>query len=374
MKIAVNTRLLLSNKLDGIGWFTFENFKRIAQQHPEHEFHFLFDRKFSTEFVFAKNVIPHVVYPQARRPILFTLWYDYAVPALLKKIKADIFISPDAMMSLRTEVPQLIVIHDLNFEHYPEDIQPMYARYLRKRSPLYAKKSKRIATVSAFSKQDIIKLYGVNEQKIDVVNNGVNESYCPISDELKHITRERFSNGSPYFVFVSSIHPRKNLQRLLPAFDQFKTETNSDAKLIVVGKKFWFNKEIEAAYQAMNHLSEVVFTGRLESLDLHHVVASSMASVYPSYFEGFGIPILEAFKCEVPVITSNVTSMPEVAGDAALLVNPFSIDEIKNALTEIEKNEILRNDLIEKGKLQAQKFSWQRSSELLWNSIEKTMS
>ncbi len=374
MKIAVNTRLLLSNRLDGMGWFTFENFKRITQQHPEHEFHFLFDRKYSSEFIFGENVIPHVVPPQARRPMLFTLWYDYTVPLVLKKIGADVFVSPDAMMSLRTDVPQLIAIHDLNFEHYPEDIQPMYSRYLKKRSPQYAHKAKRIATVSEFSKQDIMKLYAVDAQKIDVVHNGVNESYGPIGEAIKTATRNQFSNGAPYFVFVSSIHPRKNLQRLLPAFDAFKKETSSDAKLIVVGKKFWFNDEIEQAYDKMSYRECVVFTGRLEPNDLHHVVASSIASVYPSYFEGFGIPILEAFQCEVPVITSNVTSMPEVAGDAALLINPFSIDEIKNALIRVESNSELRNSLIIKGKLQVKHFSWQRTSDLLWQSIQKTIS
>ncbi len=373
MKIAVNTRLLLPNRLDGIGWFTYESFKRIARQHPEHEFHFIFDRAYSKEFVFEKNVIPHVVPPQARRPFLFTLWYDWAVPLLLKKIKADLFISPDAMMSLRTNVPQIIAIHDLNFEHYPQDVQAMYTRYLKKRSPLYAKKAERIITVSDFSKQDIMQLYGVKDEKIDVVYNGVNENYAPISDELKKATRARWSNDHPYFVFVSSIHPRKNLQRLLPAFDAYKEETGSNAKLIVVGKKFWYNEEIANAFDTMKHAGSVVFAGRLEPTELHHLVASSIASVYPSYFEGFGIPILEAFKCGVPVITSNITSMPEVAGNAALLVNPFSIEELKNALKEIDSNEDLRKELIEKGLQRVQQFSWQRTSELIWQSIEKTL-
>ncbi len=373
MKIVVNTRLLLPNRLDGIGWFTYESFKRIARQHPEHEFHFIFDRAYSKEFVFEKNVIPHVVPPQARRPFLFTLWYDWAVPLLLKKIKADLFISPDAMMSLRTNVPQIIAIHDLNFEHYPQDVQAMYTRYLKKRSPLYAKKAERIITVSDFSKQDIMQLYGVKDEKIDVVYNGVNENYAPISDELKKATRARWSNDHPYFVFVSSIHPRKNLQRLLPAFDAYKEETGSNAKLIVVGKKFWYNEEIANAFDTMKHAGSVVFAGRLEPTELHHLVASSIASVYPSYFEGFGIPILEAFKCGVPVITSNITSMPEVAGNAALLVNPFSIEELKNALKEIDSNEGLRKELIEKGLQRVQHFSWQRTSELIWQSIEKTL-
>ncbi|MFN0030767.1 MAG: glycosyltransferase family 4 protein [Flavobacteriales bacterium] len=371
MKIAVNTRLLLSGKLDGIGWFTYENFKRITQQHPEHEFHFFFDRSYSREFIFSNNVFAHVLPPQARRPFLFACWYDYTVPYMLRRIGAQLFISPDAMMSLRTDVPQLIAMHDLNFEHYPNDLKRAYSIYLRARSPLFAARAKRIVTVSEFSKADIAMQYNTPPEKIDVVYNGVNEQYGPLSELVKQETQIRFSEGKPYFVFVSSIHPRKNLQRLLPAFDAFKMETGSDVRLLVVGKKFWFNTEIESAYNQMKHRESIVFTGRLEPADLNHVVASSIASVYPSYFEGFGIPIVEAFRCGVPVITSNVTSMPEVAGDAALLIDPFSVEEIKQALIRIYGDAALRERLIVKGKEQVKQFSWQRTSELLWNSIEK---
>ena len=144
MKIAVNTRLLLKDRMDGIGWFTYETMKRIVQQHPEHEFHFLFDRKPDDEFIFSSNVIPHVVWPQARHSLLMKWWYNYSIPPRLRKIGAEIFISPDAQCSLRTDVPQLVVIHDINFEHYPDDIPAHYSKYLRKFSPRFAQKANRI--------------------------------------------------------------------------------------------------------------------------------------------------------------------------------------------------------------------------------------
>jgi glycosyltransferase involved in cell wall biosynthesis len=373
MRIAVNTRLLMKGKLDGIGWFTYESFSRICRNHPEHEFHFFFDRPYDEQFIFSDNIKAHVIPPPARHPILFRIWYDYMVPLVLWKIKADIFISPDAMMSLTTNVPQIVVLHDLNFEHYPDDLPEIVSRYFRKNTPRFAKKAKRIVTVSEYSKQDIIRHYQVEPDKVDVAYNGVNESFGPVNAEVISAVRNKYSAGCPYFLFVSSIHPRKNLHRLLLAFDRFKKISGSDAKMVVVGKKFWLNEELDEVYHKMVYNKEVLFIGRLEAEALHQVVASALASVYVSYFEGFGIPIIEAFRCGVPVITSNVTAMPEVAGDAALLVNPFAVEEITQALMVVAEDEDLRLDLIQRGLQRAREFSWDRNAEAVWKSILKAM-
>jgi len=249
--------------MDGIGWFTYETFRRICTNHPEHEFHFLFDRPFSDRFIFSKNIFPHVVHPQARHPWLYKIWYDYAVPMKLKKIGADIFISPDAMMSLRTSIPQMIVMHDLNFIHYPNDLPKRLSKYLINGTKKYAKTAERIVTVSEYSKQDIIQQLGVGHEKVDNVYNGVNEHFYPISHQEKTDIRERISSGQPYFVFVGSAYPRKNLQRLFPAFDAFKEKTQSETKLVIVGKKFSTYAEVENAYKKMKYKADVVFTGML---------------------------------------------------------------------------------------------------------------
>jgi glycosyltransferase involved in cell wall biosynthesis len=371
MKIAVNTRLLLKGRLDGIGWFTLENLSRICRNHPEHEFHFIFDRVYDPDFVFSSNVIPHVLPPQARHPILFKIWYDWSLPFLLWRIRPDVLISPDAMLSMRTKIPQLLVVHDLNFIHYPNDLPEIISRYWRRQTPRFVDKAARIVTVSEFSKSDIIRQFGVDEGLIDVVHNGVNETYGPLDTHSQRQVREKWTGGFPYFLFVSSIHPRKNLQRLLPAFDQFRLACGEQVKLLVVGKRFWLNDELDQVYRNMIHRDDVIFADRLEADELRAVTASALASVYVSYFEGFGIPIIEAFKCGVPVITSNVTSMPEVAGNAGILVNPFSIDEIAKAMHDIWSNPSLREELIRRGFERVKQYSWDKSSELLWESILK---
>jgi glycosyltransferase involved in cell wall biosynthesis len=373
MKIAVNTRLLLKGRLDGIGWFTLENFARICRSHPEHEFHFFFDRPYSEEFIFSDNIIPHVLPPQARHPILFKIWYDYTVTFMLWKLKPDLFISPDAMISLRTNTPQLLVIHDLNFIHYPDDLPEIISRYWRKYTPAFAKKASRIVTVSEYSKQDIVKQFSVDPSKIDVVHNGVNEDYKPLEIHEQRLVRESLTDGAPYFIFVSSIHPRKNLQRLLPAFDMFRSKTDEPVKLVVVGKRFWLNEELDKVYTEMLHREDVIFTDRLEADQLGRVLGAALGSVYVSYFEGFGIPVIEAFQCGVPVVTSNVTSMPEVAGNAALLVNPFSIEEISKALFDLWSNVELRSELIRRGNERVKQFSWDKAATKFWEVIEKTV-
>lgn len=373
MKIAVNTRLLLKGKLEGIGWFTYETLRRITKNHPEHQFYFFFDRRYEPEFVFSDNVTPLIIPPQARHPILYYLWFEYSVPFMLRKIKADLFFSPDGYLSLRTHVPSVCVFHDLNFEHYPNDLPGAERYFYRSYFPRYAHKALRIATVSEFSKNDIVRCYGVARDKIDVVYNGANESFRPVSETVKMETRQRYTQGYPYFVFVGSLHPRKNLTRLFPAFDQFKASDDQGIKLVIVGAKKWWTESIATAYEQMQFKDDVIFTGRLPVDELHKVVASALAMTYVSYFEGFGIPILEAFYCEIPVITSNVTSMPEVAGDAALLVNPMSVDSIVSAMQRIARDNELRQELIRKGKERARLFSWNLSAERLWNSIEKAL-
>ncbi len=373
MKIAVNTRLLVKNKLEGIGWFSYETLKRITTQHPEHEFYFIFDRKHSEDFIFSDNITPIELFPQARHPLLYYLWFEFSIPQLLKKLQPDLFLSPDGYTSLKSKFKSLVVFHDLNFEHYPEDIPLLERKYYKYFFPKYAKKADRIATVSEYSKQDIVEQYKVSPDKIDVVFNGANENFVPLSKSEKIKTKKEFSNGASYFIYVGSLHPRKNLVNLIKAYDKFKTENSSSVKLLIVGEKMWNTSEIDEVYNKMKFKDEVIFTGRLNVDKLHKVLASALALTYVSYFEGFGIPIVEAFRCDVPVITSNVTSMPEISGDAALHVDPFSINSIADALKKIDKNEELRNDLIEKGRRRRKDFTWQKSADNLWRAIEKTL-
>lgn len=373
LQIAVNTRLLIKNKMDGIGRFSYETLKRITTEHKEHHFIFLFDRPFDEEFIFSDNITPMVVGPQARHPILFYTWFEISVGNILNKLNPDVFLSPDGYLSLKAKCKSLPVIHDINFAHYPQDLPFTVRKYYNHFFPKFANKATRIATVSEYSKEDINKTYGIKKELIDVVYNGAAEHFKPIDINLHPAIKSKYSNGSDYFLFVGSLHPRKNITRLLQAFDGFKKKESSNNKLLIVGDTYWRNSEIKKTYETMQYKKDVLFTGRLNEHELANVYGAALALTYIPYFEGFGIPVIEAMSCDVPVICSATTSMPEIAGDAAVLVDPFSVDSIVEAMLKISKDEVLRKQLIEKGRERKNVFSWDKTSQLLWNSIEKTI-
>lgn len=371
MRIAVNTRLLIKNKLEGIGWFTYETLKRIVADHPEHEFFFLFDRKPHPDFIFSNNVHPVILHPQARHPILWYLWFQWAVPRFLRKHRVDLFLSTDGFIPTRCNVPTLNVIHDINFHHYPQGLPWSTRTYYRYFFPRFAQKSTHIVTVSQYSKDDLVKSYGTAPEKISVVHNGANGAFIPIPKEQKDLVKKKISKGEPYFVFVGALNPRKNVDRLIRAFDAFKKSTNQPHKLVIVGEAMFMTKSIEQALKSITHGDEVIFTGRLQLDELTQTMAAATALVFVPYFEGFGIPMVEAMYCHIPIIASNVTSMPEVAGDAAYYVNPFDEEEIAKALQEITENDSLREQLTAKAIERKTLFGWDQTAQKLYEVMER---
>ena len=371
MKIAVNTRLLLTGRMDGIARFADETLRILTTQHPEHQFYFYFDRKYNEQFIYNSNVHPVVIHPQARHPFLFLAWFEASLPLHFTRTKPDVFLSPDGFLSLNTNVKSVGVIHDINFEHFPEDIPFFMRKYYSLMFPKFAKKATRIATVSEYSKSDIINTYHVDPSKIDVVYNGAGSIFKVLQPMDQQQTRNKFSQGREYFFFIGTLHPRKNLVNLFRAFDQFKLNDLKGIKLVLAGARMWWTEEIKLAYEGMKYRDEVIFTGRVTDEELASLMASALALTYVSYFEGFGIPILEAFHCDTPVITSNVTSMPEVAGNAAILTNPFSVPSIADAMQKIASDPDFRQELKTKGREQRTKFSWEQTADKLWGCIEK---
>jgi glycosyltransferase involved in cell wall biosynthesis len=366
--IGINTRFLLTTKMEGFGWYTFEISKRLVAQHPEHQFVFFFDRPFDSKFIFGENVKGVIVSPPARHPILHAIWYEFSLKKALKKHKVDVLFSPDGYLSLRSKIPQIAVIHDINFEHYPKDL-PFFSRtYLRYFFPKYAKKAAKIITVSNYSKADIQQKYGIEASKITVAWNGASELFKPISEELKSETKLNYSGGESYFIFVGAIHPRKNVQRLIDAFVTFKKTTGSSTKLLIVGASLWrdsgFNLNLPEAIK-----SEIIFTGHLQLEELAKLMGSALALTYVPYFEGFGIPLLEAMQCGTPIIAGNLTSLPEVAGDAAIYCDPFNVAAISEKMILLEQSKELQQQLKEAGLKRSIDFSWDISAKIVWDEI-----
>lgn len=369
MRIGINTRFLLSSKMEGFGWYTYEVVKRMVLQHPEHEFVFFFDRPFDKQFVFAENVTPVVLSPPARHPFLFIWWFEISLKKALKNYQIDVLFSPDGYLSLGAATKQIGVIHDLNFEHNPTDVPPIARWYLRTFFPRFAKKASAIITVSDFSKNDIRTTYGIDTSKIHVAWNGASTEFKRINNEEKSAVKARFSKNRPYFLFVGSLHPRKNLPNLLRAFHAF-AQNNHDIDLIIAGAEMWKNKQVDTSFLDEQTRSRIQFTGHVSLATLTSLMGTAHTFIYVPYFEGFGIPLVEAMRCGIPIIAGNKTALPEVAGDAALLVDPHNVQEIATKMQELATNETIHAALSEKSYARSTLFSWDNSAALVWQIIE----
>lgn len=373
MRIAVNARFLLKDRLEGLGRFSHEVLQRVVKNHPEHEFIFFFDRPFAQEFVYAENVIPVAVFPPARHPYLYYIWFEWSLPRQFKKWKPDVFFSPDGFLSLSTEIPQVPVIHDLAFEHYPEYVSKTGAAYYKKYFPQFAKKAKRIATVSSYSKGDIHRTYGIKNENIDVVFNGASANFHPMDEGKLAAFKKAKMHDKPWFVYVGSLHPRKNIHRLLKAFDQFKLHDKEAYQLVIVGRKAWQTEELEEVFTNMKFQQDVLFTDRISDEEMLPYLCGARAMTYAPIFEGFGLPLLEAFQCGTPAITSNSSSLPEVAGNAALCVDPMSVHELAQAMQKISSDDALHADLKTKALERAKAFSWDDTADKVWQCLEKSI-
>src|SRR5215203_109563 len=361
MTIAINCWILRNKNLDCIGYFTINAISQLIKDHPEINFQILCDKNFTEDYFDFQNVSKHHIFPPFRHPVLYLLYMEFIVTSFLKRHKPDVFLSMEGFLSLSSSCKQIPVIYDINFEHKPEDLElknRLYFRFFYKR---FAAKATRIATISEYSKTDISQFYKVDLNKIDKVSCGINSNFFPLEPSKIGEVRKRWSAGKPYFFFVGAMHPRKNIKRLLEAFNLFKRKSGADSKLILAGSILWSKTEIEDAYVNSPFKEDIVFTGRLSDEELQQVLGAALALSFVPIFEGFGLPIVEAMQSGVPVICSNVTSMPEVAGNAAYMVDPFNVDSISAGMDALYSNKELRKELIRLGHVQKQKFSWKRT-------------
>ncbi len=367
MNIGINCRHLLPDKLEGFGNYTLEITKRLCLQHPEHQFYLFFDRPYSEKYIFSKNVHPVTFGPMAKHVILGVIWGSISLPKALKKYKIDLFWSPDGLCHLRSKIPQVITIHDLNFEHNPKDLPWFVRNYYRFYYPRFAKKATHIISVSEYSKNDIIKTYDIAPEKITTVYNGASDEFAPVDLNDKNDVRTKYANGRPFFVFVGSIHPRKNVENLLRAFTLFH-EKCKIYHLVIVGSNMWRKKSLNIPMELQSY---VTFTGHVQVGELASIMGSAFALVYPPYFEGFGIPLVEAMKSGIPIVSSDRTCLPEIAGPAAIYFDPYDIDKIANQMMRITQDSALRKELLYEGKERVKDFSWDRTAAKTWQVLER---
>jgi len=371
MRIAVNTRFLLPGKLEGLGWYTHEVVRRMVLAHPEDEFVFLFDRPYDSQFVYADNVTPVVVPPPARHPVLWYAWFDWAVPLVLKRYKPDVFFSPDGYCSLRSTVPVVMTLHDVIPLHQAHQIPWTPRIYYQHFLPRFVQRADHIFTVSEHVKRDIVQTCAVSPERISVAYNGVRCGFLPIAMEQQQIIRTTFSQGKPYFLYTGSIHPRKNVDVLIRAFDAFKMATDTDVQLIIAGRFAWQVGAVKSAFESAVHRNAIHFLGYVPDDDLPGLYAAAVAMVNLSGDEGFGLPLVEAMACGTPVVASDIPVFREVGGDAVLLVDYHHIEQVSNGLQRVLNEPLLRAQLISKGLTRTALFSWDDAAQSIFTGLHR---
>lgn len=366
MRILVNTRFLLTGKLEGFGRYTYELLTRLVKTHPQHEFFFAFDRAYDPSYIFAENVHALVLRPPARHPLLFWWWFEVAIPQAYRKHRCDALFSPDGFTSLSKHIDHNVVtIHDLAYIHYPSQIGSAMLWYYRRFTPKFVQAADHIVTVSETTQQDLIKHFPSAQTKSSWVHNGVQSIYVSLDEVDKTSVREQWSHGEEYFIAIGAIHPRKNIANTIRAYEVFRKETGSRIKLMLVGRAAWQTEEVSKILNQSEFSDDVISTGYVSEEDLATVLAAAQGLIYASFLEGFGLPIAEAMQCGVPVITSNRSSMLEIANNAALLVDPEDVDSIAGAMGILITDQEKRSDLIALGKERVKDFNWDRVSDHL---------
>lgn len=370
MKIAINARMLKSVPDDGISRFTFEVVRRITVNNPSHKFLLIFDKKFDDCLLFSPNTDVIVLKPATRHPLLWYYWHEWQLPSILQKTGSDLFLSPDGIISLRSSIPSIPVIHDINFYHRPNDLPLLINHYYRYFFRKFARKAARIITVSTFSKDDISSYLGISRELIDVAYNGVSDYFAPALPAEVEKFRKELTGGIPYFLFVGNFSPRKNIPGVINAYNHFRSSAQYNHKLVLTGARLYLNSETNSLLKSSPWSSDIILTGPRQHEELRLLYSSATALVFVPWFEGFGIPAAEAMRCGTPVILSNTTSLPEIGGNAAIYVNPDNTLEISNAMIKIITDENLRTSMIAKGLIESQRFTWDNCADSVWRSVK----
>ena len=369
MVIAVNTKITGRDELTEEDNFIFETFRRIIKLQPRHTFVLISETKLIDTITAFENVTNIVISQQNKSPAFWYLWYNIKIPAVLKKYKADVYISCDGIASLTTKVPQYIVVAGLSFIHQPSIFKTSSLIFYKNFIPKSIKKAHTIFALSEFSKRDIVKQYKTNADKIKIIYKGVNENCREFSYEEKEEVKAQYTNGNEYFIYSGEIGSNKNLLNLLKAFSAFKKRQKSSMQLIIAGKPGWKSKDFFESLSLFMFRDEVEILKDPSLEQRIKITTAAYAMVCPSHNDGFATQPLEAIKCGVPVITSAKGAMPEIFGDAALYADTENFKEVAVRMMQLFRDENLRNELIAKGKIRAEKFNWDVTAKLIWENI-----
>ncbi len=351
MKIGIETNILSIDKA-GAGVYTKELTSRLKTIDKENSYHFLkFGAGNRNRGIFSKlNGLACDIF-----------WMQFILSRELKKHKLDLLHCPAFKAPLKSPVPLVVTFYDIHILKHPHDYNLWLSSYLNFMLPKIAKTADKIITISEFSRRDIVNTLSIPEEKVTVTYCGVNDTFRVTTDNaLKNNILKKYKLNKKFILYVGALQPRKNIPALLKAYSELKKNHGFDYDLVLVGSTGWRNKRIFTLIEKLGLNNDVRFLGHVPEADLPVIYSLAEFFVYPTFFEGFGMPVLEAMSCGCPVITSDTSSLPEVVGDAGIMVDPGNTQELKNAMLRLSRDHSLKNELKEKGIRRAKMFSWDK--------------
>jgi glycosyltransferase involved in cell wall biosynthesis len=370
MKVSIELEPCLKEK-SGIGVYTYELTKRL-QNYKEIDFkgdifNFLNRKdikKYLGDINIEQNICPLMSYGIYRR-----LWnYVYIKYNLLFREQSDIYQFFNFVVPPKISGKVITTIHDLTYILYPDTMDSNNRKRLEKDMRKTVNRADYIITISESSKEDIINYLHVDESKIQVIYPGVDEIYKKVIDdnEIANVKRKYNIEGK-YLLYLGTLEPRKNIETIIKAYNLFNKSNNKNVKLVLAGKKGWLYDSIFKLVKEFKIEDKVIFTDYVDDKDKPALYQGAEVFLFPSLYEGFGIPVVEAMASRVPVITSNSSSLPEVAGEAAIITDPLDYKEISKSIERILNDSMMRENMINEGIKQADKFNWDESAEKLKN-------
>ncbi len=368
MRIALDAIPLVAAKT-GIGHYTDALAEWLARVHPDHQYELLspFDFPFAAGNGTPANLSKHF-FPVRT---LFRKWWLVGLPALLQISPLDVFHGTNYCIPVYAPCPTVVTIHDLSLFTQAHTHENENVTRGKRRMPLMARRATRIIAPSEFTKREIIEHLGLRADKIRVIFEAARASMKPLSPAECQPVLAKHQIQSPFLLYVGTIEPRKNLLTLLRAYDELLKTTPHRLPLVLCGGRGWLCDEVFQLVEELRLQDQVRFTGYVEDADLPALYSAATAFVYPSLYEGFGLPPLEAMACGTPVITSNVTSLPEVVGQAGLLHDPRDARALTKALAELLADEATQQHFRRAGLEQAARFSWERAARETQNVYDE---
>jgi len=366
---------MLLPHLEGWGRFTREVASRFVQQHPEVQFDLLFDRRPLPQYHFGPNQVSHILPPQTRHWTLYEVWWHLSVPLYLKKRRPQVFFATYGLASPRVlrEVPVVAFIHDIAFMRYPEFLPRAWRSYYLRTIKYVAAEAALLLANSESVRHDLIELLGVPPTRIRLAYSGCDtEFFRPLPPDQHEAVRQRYTGGVPYLLYVGSLHTRKNPLRMLQAYALLRKTYKEPLRLLCIGRFMWKKSgdEVLHLYRQLPYKDEVIFHPPISDLELVQVYGAAAAVVYPSLYEGFGYPVAEGLACGVPVVTSRVSSLPEVGGEAAFYADPYDEADIARALYEaLTLPPDARAHRAAVGRAHVQRFSWEACAQSIWTAL-----